>query len=236
MPGEFVRKGDIQRVQLAGGLLDTYAMDPNSVPLEYVFRKLPPLGLFTATSQRPVRFKMGSFEVPNSMTFLMLDTWYAIFRPSGVVPDDFVLLEDRRLSTSIGWDITVSSKHQGNFHYESIPSPVIPLGSQFNPVPQTGIATDDQFNTARQASNQVPGGGALAMSPQRHHRDGLMQVPYSWVAQSNEIVEMFAIAFNPVPIPVAFFESSITGVLLSSNAATEFLKGTRPASLPVGRI
>ncbi len=246
-PAAVVGQAPVNRVQLAGGILESYIMHDSIIPLEWQFRKLPPSGIAVATASEPAKVTLGTFMVPKDMAFVLLDYRFDIYRPSGAAVGDFVPLEERRLSTQIGWTITSSGKYQGNTHYELLPSQATPntASMKFFPSnPNAGIipgfsppvAEQAQFDQARFSNMQAPSAGGLAMLPQRHHREGLMKVPYSWYINQNERLEVQAVIFGAVPIPIAFFEAEITGILVSQNAMKAFLENAAPQRLPTGGV
>jgi hypothetical protein len=221
------------RIGLAGGLVGANVSPEQAVPLEHLFRTLPIPGVFTATPNNTVSVELGAFAVPSSMVFLLLDYRFDIYRPSGYAAGDFVPVEDRRLSTQVGWQLTSNGKQQGNWSYQLIPS--VPSSNAtsitYAPQPNPGIipgqipdapVNQAVFNRLRAEANQASTGG-LGMMPQRHHRDGLLKAPYSWALRANEVLQVKANIFEAVPIPVAFFEASITGWLLPQVVAEELL-------------
>jgi len=232
-----------QRVNFAGGVLASYLTPEMMTPLERTWRKSPEDGIFSASPARPFTFELGSIHVPVSMAFVLLDYRFDIYRPSAVSPGDTVPLESRRLSTQVGWDLVASNKRQGNVEYELIPSQPSPDQSAFGSssfvnggiIPGTGPsrATQDQFNAAAANNAQVPAGPGLAILPQRHHREGLLQSPVPWVVRSSDTLQARCIVFNAVKIPIAFFESEIFGFLTPQNILDEMLKAVAPCA-PIG--
>jgi len=241
--GAAVRPWNVSRVQLSGGLLQQYVMHDSVTPLENVYRKLPESGIFEATPSRPCVMEMGAFEVPQQMVFVLLDYRFDIYRFNGAAIGDFIPIEDRRLSTQIGWDIaTAAGERQGNLRYELTPSvssaalQAYSSNSNAGIIPGTspGIASQDAFDRARAAQTQIAGGGSLSTLPQRHHREGLMPCPYAWVIRSKERLVVRCIAFGAVPIPIAFFEANVTGSLIPANAFAEIMNHAAPPMPPGG--
>ncbi len=227
----------IDRVMLAGGQLVSYLTPDSIVPFESVFRRLPIDGIFTAAPGRPCQFEMGTVQVPRSMGLVVLDTRFAIYRPSGAAAGDFVELENNRLSTQVGWDILSNVQRQGNYRYELNPLPPAATstpayqGQQNLGViqgVQPAIASDDAFAAARAQQVQLSSGGALSMMPQRHHRQGLLQVPAPWVLHSDETFIMSCSVFRAIQIPIAFFEAEIFGFMLPDSQLIDMQKAIAP--------
>lgn len=212
----------VDRVVLAGGQLGSYLKPDSIVPLEFVFRRLPIDGIFSATPSAPCQFEMGTIKVPAHQGFVVLDSRFAIYRPSGVVSGEFVELEANRLPTQVGWNIEADVQRQGNYRYELNP---IPPADSTNPAyqsnPNPGFipggpgtpATDDQFTQARYTAAQS-GAGDLSLMPQRHHRQGLLHVPAPWILHSDQELIVSCHVFRAVQIPIAFFEAEIFGYML----------------------
>lgn len=226
----------VDRVVLAGGQLGSYLKPESIVPFEAVFRRLPIDGIFTATPAVTCQFEMGSVLVPDTMGFVVLDTRFAIYRPSGSAAGDFVELEDNRLSTQVGWDITANINRQGNYRFELNPippfdktSPAYQSTNNLGIIPGTpeGVASDDVFAAARATQAQAAS-SALSLMPQRHTRQGLLHVPAPWILHSNEDFIMSCTVFRAVPIPVAFFEAEVFGFMIPDQHLFEMQKAIAP--------
>jgi hypothetical protein len=232
------------RVMLAGGQLSSYLIPESIVPFEAVFRRLPIDGIFTATPSQQCEFEMGFVHVPETMGFVVLDTRFAIYRPSGSAAGDFVELEDNRLSTQVGWDIKANANRQGNYHYELNPLPPANASSPaYQSMPNLGIpsasapgsATDDDFAAARASSVQSPSFG-LSLMPQRHFRQGLLHVPAPWILHSSEDFIMSCSVFRAIPIPVGFFEASVFGFLMPDSNLIAMQKAIAPCITKSGGV
>lgn len=224
------------RVLLAGGQLASYLKPESIVPLEYVFRRLPIDGIFQATPSAPCQFEMGSIKVPAHQGFVVLDSRFAIYRPSGAAAGDFVELEDNRLPTQVGWNIEADVSRQGNYRYELNPIPPFDKTSpayQSNPNPgfipggPGSPATDDQFTQARYTAAQS-GTGDLSLMPQRHYREGILHVPAPWILHSDQTLIVSCHVFRSIQIPIAFFEAEIFGFMLPDQHLIEMQKAIAP--------
>jgi len=233
-----VSKCSAMRVQIAGGHLLTLANHPSLTPIEQIYRKLPVNGLNTATPSKPFVIELGAFQVPQQMTLLLLDFRFDVYRFSGAVVGDFVPLENRRLSTVIGNDILFSQRRTANLRYEVVPSLPSPSKEAFQGMSNAGLipgggpshAPQNQFDQVRFQTQQSPAGAALSMIPNRHRRDSQLAMPFTYVISSNQRVALQTIIFQPLPIPIAFFEGEFSGLLLAANMLDDFLSSIAPCS------
>lgn len=243
LDGGVITRCSADRVMLAGGQLSSYITPTAIIPLEFVWRKLPPDGIFTATPSTPVQFDLGSFQVPQSQGFVLLDYRFDIYRPSGCAAGDFVPLEANRLPTQVGWNLRSNANIQGNYHYELNPSPAAEASPAYQSNPNPGFipggpsqpATDDRFQAARYQQVQAASGD-LSMMPQRHHREGLLHVPAPWLLHSNQSITPSCHIMRGVQIPIAFFEAEIFGFLLPDNDLLELQKALAPCASRSGGV
>lgn len=233
------------RTVLAGGEIMKLLNHPSLTPLERIFRRTPPPGSFTATPANPVAFELGALEVPNAMSFVLLEQRFAIYIPSGVIAGDFEELEDRRLSTSVGFDVLFTETRNANLRYELTPSPPTTrteaFAPQINPgfIPGQGLSQVDEsvFQRLRGSNTRNTVGSALSTLPQRHRREAqLGGMPFTYVLNSNQRLNFQVKIFQGIPFPVGFFEVEFSGMMVPSNALLEFLKSIVPcASSTEGR-
>jgi len=246
------------RVIKSGGALVDHLMHPDFVPFEQQFRKLPTGAIFDASPQSNYRFELGSFVVPSSMAFALVDYRFDIYRPSGAAPGDTVPVEPRRLSTQVGYDLTVSNYRMGQIQYQLLPSEpvaaqqaterarsggVIAAAADFagvqpafsyspnNPFPPSAApfgATATDFANARANAAAATGGAALALLPQRTERQGAQALPFTYVIRETQRVKFEVVVFDAIPIPISFFEVAFSGVLMPANTLAEIYKAAAP--------
>jgi hypothetical protein len=252
----------INRVIQAGGEVASRFMHPTFLPFEKLFRKFPQQGVFTATPQNNFVFELGAFRVPQQMAFALVDYRFDLYRLSGAAAGDWVPIEERRLSGQIGYDVLISDYRKANLSYEldpteiqaakeaneQPPSPgIIAAGAEFNnnQPPQIGNfffppsappfgASATDFANARAAAASSPGGPGLSLLPQRHERLGPLPMPFTLMVRENQRVSFKVTVFRPVPVPLAFFEVDVTGLLMPANVADSLLKAMAPY-VPQGR-
>jgi len=237
----------------AGGALASLLMHPSFVPFEQLYRKLPEEGMFSATPQRNFKFELGAFQVPGQMTFAFVDYSFRVYRLSGAAPGDTVPLESGRLSTLMGFDVTIDAYRKGNLQYQLDPTPIEATKEAYVPPPsagtiasgsfgqggtRTGIAaiapsappqgaSQVQFNAAPFARSAAPGGAGLSLMPQRSERQGPLPLPFTYLVESNQRVQFQCTIFKSIPIPLAFFEVDVTGLLIPSNVVASLMHGLR---------
>jgi len=261
-PAASFKETSINKVVQAGGEVAARFMHPTFLPFEKLYRKFPQQGVFTATPQNNFVLELGSFRVPQQMAFALVDYRFDLYRLSGAAAGDWVPLEERRLSGQIGYDVLIADYRKANLSYEldpteiqaakeaseQPPSPgIIAAGAEFNNnfPPQIGNplfppsaapfgASLTDFANARAAAASSPGGPGLSLMPQRHERLGPLPLPFTLMVRENQRVTFKAVVFRPVPIPLAFFEVDVTGVLMPANVADSLLAAMAPY-VPQGR-
>lgn len=252
----------VQRVLQAGGELAAKLAHPAFVPFEKLYRKLAGAGIFTATPQNKLVIELGSFQVPQGMTFAMVDYRFDIYRQSGAAAGDWVPIEARRLSGQIGYDYQIADYRDANIEYQLQPTPaaspstfgdpqvtggVIAAGAEYNQTmpPQIGnpffppsaaptFPSAADFAMARATQTSSTGGIGTALLPQRTERLGPLSMPFTDLVRESERILFKAVVFNPVPIPIVFFEVDVTGILMPANVLTSLYDQMVP-STPQGR-
>lgn len=230
-----------QRVQLAGGALNTLLVHPMVSPFEQLYRRLPSEGMFSAgvSPERPFVFELGAFRVPDTFDLLLFDLRPDIYRFQGVDPGDTVPVENRRFSSLMGFELTVDQRHLGNVRFEIDPIPIQQTtqafapeirSSEFSQVLNTPPA---KFNIAASNSFANAAGAGLSLLPQRPQRYGALSVPFTLYVRSGQTVQVRCVIFRPIPSPIAFVEYDIAGLLLPDewvSSMTECMKPMTHAS------
>ncbi len=230
-----------QRVQLAGGALNTLLVHPEVTPFEQLYRRLPSEGMFvpTVSPERPFVFELGAFRVPDTFDLLLFDLRPDIYRFQGVDPGDTVPVEARRFSSIMGFELTVDQRHLGNVLFQLDPVPIQTdtqafapeiRSSEFTGVLQTPPA---RFNISAASSFANAAGAGLSLLPQRPQRYGPLSVPFTLYVRSGQTVQVRCVIFRPIPSPIAFIEYDIAGLLLPDewvSSMTECMKPLTHAS------
>lgn len=251
------------RVIQAGGLLPSLLLHPDITPLEQIYRKLPPEGVFEATTRNPMTFEMGAFTVPRSMAFVLAEYRFDIFRLSGQAGNDAVLLEERRLPTVIGYDMNIEQFRKANLDIEVLPiqppvssrqafkgttvqgtdyqAPQVSFPTTFDTATQQVLATaygaagpgaaptgTQDWQVNKQGSRVGAAGAGSALLPQSQRMQGPSRFPFSFQLKSGQVVQLQVAAFNPCPVPIAFFEARLSGYLIGKPALDKLIKGCEP--------
>lgn len=233
-----------ERVQLAGGALNTLMVHPFITPFEQLYRRLPEEGMFepSVSPTRPFAFELGAFTVPDRFALLLFDLRPDIYRLSGLDAGDFVPVEARRFASIMGFEVTVDQRHPGNIKYELDPIAIQSTSQAFTTVARPGGVTGigagildlpvappppSVFNIAAANSFGNAAGAGTALQPQRPTRYGPLSVPFMLAARSKQTVQVRCVIFRPVPAPIAFIEYDIGGMLVPTewfDAMMECLK------------
>ncbi len=190
--------------------------------------------MFSATPSSPITFTLGSFRVPKNQVLVVTDYSFNIYRFSGASPGDYFPIEENRLSTQVGWDINVDGSRQADLSYELIPSVETQNSAAF-PVPSTSDdpAQDYQFEQVRQMQNLGAVSAASSLMPQRLVRPGRTPVANNYVAQTNSNLNVSCSIIRRIPIPIAFFEATISGMLMTQGVYIQYQKGIIPFGVPL---
>lgn len=235
-----------ERVQLAGGALNTLMVHPFITPFEQLYRRLPEEGMFDplVSPQRPFAFELGAFQVPDRFALLLFDLRPDIFRLSGLDAGDFVPVEARRFASIMGFEITVDQRHAGNTRFELDPIPIQSMlqaftrvaaprnaggGAGLLPIPPQ-VTPASVFNISAANSFANAAGAGTALMPQRPTRYGPLSVPFTLVARSNQTVQVRCVIFRPVPAPIAFIEYDIAGMLVPTEWFDAMMECLKPVN------
>lgn len=247
-----------QRVVLAGGAFTQFIQHPTFVPLEALFRKLPEEGMFTASPQRNFEFELGEINVPENFVLALTDFRFDVYRLNGAAAGDTVPIEERRLSTLLGYDVQTDVYRQANLDMTIDPTAIEASKDAFAPeisggtiaagtAPQAQIdessfgipqflassgpsqPTQNQFNAANQVNSTSPANAALSLLPQRTERLGPRDLPFTMLIRQNQRVSFRSIIFRPIPIPLAFFEVDVTGFLFPAKVMEDILACMAPS-------
>jgi len=234
-PGSGYRLSTV-RAQTPGGELMSYVPSEGALWFEQMYRTLPPSGMYQATPNRPLTFVLGAFQVPKSMVLVVIDYSFDIYRFLGAAADDYIPVETNRLSTQVGWDINVGNSRPGNLKFNIIPKEQSQAQQSFPSTANVGQpASQYLFDNVRASAQQNAVGPGLSLLPQRHRRDGNVPLSNTYVAKSTDVLTVSCSVLNRVPIPIAFFEADICGVLLPQNVYDEYQNAAVPVGNPIAR-
>jgi hypothetical protein len=173
------------------------------------------------------------------MSLVLLDVRWAIHVPSGIAVGDSRELEDRRLSTVLGYDMRFTDARDANLSYQLEPSRPVPATDTFASSTNAGSIPGDGIGgvppslfaqlKAQQMGNNAAG---LSTMPQRHRRDSHLDMPFTYLVNENKRVNFDVTVFRPIPIPISFFEVEVAGFFIGQNAILEFANSVRPCVTP----
>lgn len=247
VPVEPVREGSgpetecsTLRINVAGNKLGTLITAGSFTTVERLFRRFPVDGTLTATPERPFSFELGAVDVPQQMAFILLDTRWAIHVPSGIAVGDTQELEDRRLSTVLGYDIRFTDSRQADLRYELEPSrpasatTTFAQASNAGTIPGDGVSGVPQslFEQVRAQQTGSAKSSGLSTMPQRHRRDSQLDIPFTYLVSENKRLNFEVTVFRPIPIPISFFEVEVAGLFVGLNSIHKFIDSIRPCITP----
>jgi len=210
------REFDVTRTAEAGGDLASQVLPKAVTPFELMWRALPEEGMFSplVSPSNPFAFELGAYTVPSRMTLLVFGLRPDIYRFSGVDPGDFVPVEERRLGSIMGFELLVDKQHPGNIDFQIDPVPIQRTSQQAFPTTQ---ANAGQFARANAGAAANASGSSNMILPQRPDRYGPpAPIPFTLYVESGQTVQARCLIFRPVPIPLAFIEFDLTGILVPS--------------------
>jgi len=244
-PGGHLSPGcGAQRVQLAGGALNTLLVHPEVTPFEFLYRRLPEEGMFlpSVSPSNPFTFELGAFRVPDTFCLLLIDLRANVFRFSGVDPGDTVPVESQRFSSIMGFLPTVDQRQLANLTYQLDPVPIQTFQEAFTPpiggiaeLPPAlanafGVQNNSRFNLAAATSFATAAGAGDQLQPQRPRRYGPLGVPFTLIVRPGATFQVRCVVFRPVPSPIAFIEYDIAGMLMPELWLNTMMECMKPLS------
>lgn len=216
-------------VQQPGGDIINRIQHPAFDVFERLFRVLPEQSWFSPglNPKRPLKFEFGSFQVPASSFFLLMDYEFTPLRQSGIDPYDFTYAEDGRFSGFMGFDVTVSGRRLSNLFYQLDPAPVSFQRSSFE-TPIGGRGRTVSFNSAAANSYGSVSGEGTSLLPVRRNVQGSRGLPFTLLAGPNSTVALSAVIFRRVTAPLAGIQATMSGYTIHSNTAQSLLERVRP--------
>lgn len=245
-PGATVQVGaSCSRTVTAGGFVSDMLLHPQFTPLQYMYRRLPLEGMFASTTQRPFTFEAGAFTVPQNFALAVAEYRFQIYYWDAL--GEAVPLEDGRLPLSIGYDLNFDQYRKANMRNELLPSPPDPRSAAFDGNPAGGFSSSGGDPVATLVSGiynavgPVPGvtpdannfvqtaAAGEGLLPQTNKGvQGPSRWPFTFVAESNQAVQMRITSFGRITIPIAFFEATLLGYLIPSNTLRSMMEALKP--------
>jgi len=241
-PGESTMIGcGAQRMHLAGGALNSLLVNPEVVPFERLYRRLPEEGMFldTVSPEKPFVFELGAFRAPDTFCLALFDLRPDIYRFSGIDAGDTVPVEARRFSSILGFQTTVDQAQPGNIQFQLNPAPIQQFSQAFtDPLPAFGEGSSaaaligavqgSRFNIGKSSGFADASGAGLALQPQRPTRYGPLDAPFVLYVRSAQTFQVRCAIFRPIPSPIAFIEYDIAGFLIPETYLQSMLDCMKP--------
>lgn len=244
----------------AGGDVTALLLHPSFTPFERVFRKLPEEGLFQASPSRPYTFEMGSFHVPKTMALAIAEYRFDVYRfgvaPFDQIPlerrrfplaigYDITINQYRQGNLQI--DILPVPAPTQQTAFDQIPTGgTVTTGKSVNPldlfdeVPTTVPTVQTIYDTTSlggvndaalsQAFVNTVGAGNALLPQNQDPTQGPTRFPFTYYAKENQAVQLRAAIFNPITIPIAFFEAMLLGYLMPLNTLEAMLSSVAPCT------
>jgi len=219
----------IRAVPPAGNLFPMIR-NPQYTPFERMYRVQANNSWFDPAidPRRPVIFEIGGFLVPESLHLLVTEYKFEIFRVAGLGVDTRPL-EPEALSTYMAFDLTINGNDRGQhdckFQLDPVPAPVVP--TQFVP-PASAISKRTPANrtneVAASRSFNAPGGAGTSALPNRPDRMGPTNGPFTIYVYQNQAFSGSANIMQALPIPIAYVQLSIRGLLVDMTTVASLEK------------
>lgn len=224
VPNAPEREFDAARVVSAGGDLVSQIAPETLPPFEELYRREPEEGMYSplVSPSRPFVFELGAFTVPERMTLMIFNIRPDVYRFSGVNSGDFMPIEARRLGSIMGFELTINQAHPGNINFQINPVPIQNSSQQaFQSNNVNSPANGTQFAVGRASQNANSQGTSTMILPQRPERFGApAPIPFTLYVKAGQTVQARCNIFRPVPLPLAFIEFDMTGLLVPDNFAS----------------
>jgi hypothetical protein len=216
-------------VRQPGGDVVTGLVHPAFPPIERLFRKLPEESFFSpsVSSQSPIQFELGAYEIPENMTLWMFDYEFSVYRQSGIDPGDVVKAAPGRFSGFMGFDLTFSGKRKGDLFYELDPSPISLQRDAFGSV-GGGATIAGDFNSAAARSFASTASPGTSLLPVRTEVQGARNTPFTLIVTEANVVSLSCVIFRQVTSPIAFIQANFGGFLVQEQVSSALINRTRP--------
>lgn len=218
----------VPAVQQPGGDLLTRLLHPSMLPVDELYRVAPDDGWFdpNVNSRNPIQFELGAFNVPKGQSYWLFDYAFTPYRLSGMTPGDTVPVEDGRMTSIMGFDLTVDSNRFSSLRFQLDPVPVQTGRAAFNtPV---NPRTQSDFNAAAFANFGSTAGQGLSLLPARRQRQGAPSAPWTIVAREGTRVVLTCVIFRRVPTPLGFIQGEHSGFLVNNQVSDALINRLRP--------
>jgi hypothetical protein len=207
-------------------------LHPSFTVYDDLFQTLPEQGMFSPklNPRNPFQFTMGSFTVPQSQALWLSDYQFGVLLFDGVNPGDYRLAEAGRFRGSIGFDLTVMDRRQGNIAYQLDPTPVASSRQQFEKVVSgsSGETTTSSFFRNAASSFALVSGQGTALMPAGDHVQGPRGAPWTWIVEEGDVLAAKCVIFRRLRSPIAGIFARLGGHLLHVSASQALVNRLSP--------
>lgn len=165
---------------------------------------------------KPYQFSLGSFDVPKTMS-IFITTWEVrIFTFSGVAATDTVEVDPGNLTTSLALDFNVGGRKPFQSESEIVPQIISPEDA----LTRRGSQSSSFYLAAATQNKTASSGSGNGLLPFDNRRPGSDEGPFSVLVQPQDSkfsVDCFV--FEPLRLPVAFFQLRLAGYLTGQSDA-----------------
>jgi hypothetical protein len=212
-------------VRSSGGDVISRIVHPALTIFERLYRRLPEESFYSpkVSPRSPIQFEIGSVSVPKHSALWMFDYEFAVFRFSGIDPNDTLKAEPGRFGGFMGFDLTFSGRRLTSASYQLDPAPI--------PFQRGGFELTDvttQFDDAAAGSYASSASPGKSLLPVRQEVMGARNSPFMLVAGPGTSISMSCVIFRTVTSPIAFIQSNLGGYLLHQQVSEALLNRVRP--------
>lgn len=210
------------------GALQPVILAERLQPYQRVFRSQGDGSMYATTisPRRPFQFVIGEVNVPSSQAnFIFITDWHVrAFTFSGAAAEDTSELGPGSLTTKVGIDFLLGGDRP--FSAAAQITPIPPefkneTGLEFTN-PRTGQTS--VYRRARASGFGAATGAGVALLPLTNDKIGSEEGPWSVVVRDGRNVRVALTVFEPLPLPVSFFEVKLAGYYLNQELGLQLLK------------
>lgn len=186
---------------------------------------------------RPVQFPMATFEIPKTMGLFLTMIELRAYTFSGIAAEDTVEVDPGNLTTSLAFDLTYGINRPFNSESEITPLLIAPSDA----VAQRVAQRSEYYINSALSGQSAASGVQKGLLPFDFMRPGSDVGPLSvYVSNQAGRLNVSAFVFQPLNLPVAFFEVKLAGYLTNQTVAEQVLDRMKallscpPLAVPLG--
>lgn len=178
----------------------------------------------SVSSANPVQFSMGAFEVPKTMGLFVTQIGFRAFTFSGIAAGDTVEVDPGNLTTSLAFDFRVGANRPFQAEDEIVPV-IITADDQLSARASNSAGLYASASASGQAASSGAQRGLLPLDLMRPGSDvGPLSV---YIVSQDGKFSVDCYVFEPLDLPVAFFELKISGYITGQSESEKLLQKLR---------